>query len=682
MENFMELLDQNKYMDVYGYFEDKIKANPQLLVVLYELDYPTKFSEEDNKTLANLKEIQESKHKWLAEMVTHKGYYLIEDDKKHKEIFLKIKDKISSRHKKNKINLVENEWTDIELVHSEKELPKAYVALTFDDDNFKIKAEVHDTHFLDGNRAWRYGDGFFMNFTMPEGNEIKDCISTERFYGLGFSMENGKPSGVLVNHNGTYYLGKSDKLSVEIAIDNDKMVAIYEISIPFSFLKPFNPIVDEISGFYIRYISQDKERDSRIKIQLIDDIHADSEMTNHRRFVPVTYSFSKDSSFKFAGMVNNRLAMKDNLKIDLHYYSTKEEEENLSIQLDNSENEIVLEMSETIKIKKGKHKFSEEINLDDLKPGLYQLKVKIKDKTWTETFYKYSKIKSEEISNEIKNLEQMEATPLIESSINTIKYKLQEIDSFISKFHYRENPEFIDSTFKEIDSMVKACQKDKSIFKKSGYVLSAFNSPADDTLQPYSLSLPENFDPEKEYYLMVGLHGSGVDEVGFIRFMGRNLAEMEATNLILVGPRGRHLSDYYTGQTEKDVVDMLNVVKKLFKIKKTIIFGFSMGGYGCWRMSLKYPELFEAAIIVAGMPYFGSKPENDMRTFAEKSNNIDYLVIHSEDDRSVSIEETDEFIEILKGKNFAVQYERLSGMDHGNMDYGELVGMWLAKYLG
>ena len=98
-------------------------------------------------------------------------------------------------------------------------------------------------------------------------------------------------------------------------------------------------------------------------------------------------------------------------------------------------------------------------------------------------------------------------------------------------------------------------------------------------------------------------------------------------------------------------------------------------------MTLKHPELFDAAIIAAGSPFFHGKPEDDMRNYISEPNKIDYLVIHSENDRAVSIKSTDEFIEKLKAKGFAVQYERLTGADHGNMDLGEIVGSWLMKYL-
>ncbi|MHA1126668.1 MAG: alpha/beta fold hydrolase [Candidatus Heimdallarchaeota archaeon] len=682
MDNIIELLDQDKVLDVFFYFVEKIKTNPSLLVVLFDIDYPTQFTEEDNKTLALLKEINDTKHKWLPDMAADTGFYHIKDDDEHKEIFKKIKDKLSKAHKKKKINLVENEWTDIELVHSEKKLPKAFVSFSFNEENFLIKAEVHDNHFLDGNRSWRYGDGFYMNFTMPEGKEIKDCVSTERFYSLGFSMEEGKPQGVLVNHNGRYFLGKTEELSVDIAIDKEKMIALYEVSIPFSFLKPFNPLVDEISGLYIRYVSQDEDRDSRTQIALIDDIQADSEMSNRKRFVPISYTFAEDSPFKIAGVLDNRLSMKENLKLDLHYYSNEELEEKMLVNITDGKKKIFHEIEKAIKIKKGKHNVSEKINIESLESDTYQISVSIKEKTWIDTFYKYSSKNIEDILKKIKDLKKLDTNPLLESSITTLEYKVQNLEAAVSNFHYRENPEGINATVKEINSLITKCQEDKSIYKQSGYLLAAFKSPFDDSLQPFSFSFPENFNPEKEYHLLVGLHGSGVDEVGFMRFMGKNIAEMKATNLICVGPRGRNLSDGYSGQSENDVVDMLNVVKKMFKINKTIVFGFSMGGYGCWRMSLKHPELFEAAAIVAGYPAYGSKPENDMNNFIDKPNNINYLVIHSDSDRSVSIESTDEFIEKLKTNKFDIEYERLTGMDHGNMDFAEIFAKWLFNYLG
>ncbi|NHJ05507.1 MAG: alpha/beta fold hydrolase [Candidatus Heimdallarchaeota archaeon] len=680
MENVIELLDQEKYKEVHDYLDDKIKNNPFLLETLFEIEVTRELDEEDKKIIDIVNEISNSEHNWLVEMICQNVFYYIREKKEFDQLIRKIKEKYSVIHKSKKIDLKENEWAKIELTHSERELPNATLSLSFDEEFFKIKAEVHDNHFLDGNRAWRYGDGFYMNFLLPEGKEIEECIDTQRFYSLGFSREEGKPIGVLVNYSGTYYLRTIDELEPEIFIDEEKKTANYNIRIPFTFLKPFNPLVDEISGFFIRYISQDNKK-SRTSIKIIEDQHADSEMTNYRRFVPVSYTFAQDSPLKIAGILDNRLAQADVIILNLHIFSPKKFKDNLEIQILDSKKEIISRFSKKIDIQKGKQIISEDIDVKKFDTSLYSINIKIKDVMWNQTIFKFNLEEIKELDDEIKSLKKLESTQLLENSIYTLEYKLHEMNESIQNFHYRDDPTKLDQELKDIKQLIDNCKKNKSLFIHSGYLQSAFRSKDDNSLQPYSIVLPEEFDPNREYYLFVGLHGSGVDEVGFIRFMGKNLQELGVFNTIIIGPRGRNLSDYYVGQSEEDVVDLIDKIKSIFKIKKTIIFGFSMGGYGCWRLSLKHPELFESAIIAAGMPYFDGKKENDMRNFIDKPNKIDYLVIHSDDDRSVTIEKTDEFIEELKKNGFSIVYERLTGVDHGNMDIGEIVGKWLKNYL-
>ena len=79
--------------------------------------------------------------------------------------------------------------------------------------------------------------------------------------------------------------------------------------------------------------------------------------------------------------------------------------------------------------------------------------------------------------------------------------------------------------------------------------------------------------------------------------MGQNIHQL-GLPFIVVGPRGRGLSDYYIGQTEKDVFEVVELTKKMFKIKKTIILGFSMGGYGVWRLTFLYPDIWDGKCIL------------------------------------------------------------------------------------
>jgi predicted esterase/uncharacterized protein YlaN (UPF0358 family) len=680
MENVMELLKQEKEYEAYMVAKKKLDENISILEDMFDLEITTKFSDKENSMIEFLRGLIGTKYKWLFYFLRDTLFYEIRENKENQDLVNRIRKKLSTIHKEKTISLEENQWIDVELDHTEYKLPKVKVKVTFDREFFKIKAEVKDEHFLDGNRSWRYGDGFFMNFTMPEGPEKEECLDTQRFYGLGFSMEEGKPKGVLVNHNGKYYLGSKDELTPKIKIDKEKMIAKYDIKIPFDFLKPFNPLIDEISGFYIRYVSH-VDKITRKQIAIIQDNHADSEMTNYRRFVPVTYSFSAKSPMRLAGLMDSRLITDDQFNLKIYFYVPNEMTGNITIQIIDENEKIIEAIEKSIVLEKGKNILSEKIESKNLNNRSYKIKLIFDEETWEQSFFKYHPKTIAEMRDKIQSLEKLGDNPLISNSIHSLNFKLQQLEQMINDFHPRENPKDINDAFEDLNNLIEICKRDKSIYRKEGYLRSAIKSPFDDTLQPYSLRFPKDFDPEKEYVLMVNMHGSGVDEVGFIKYLGARIDELGATNLLLVAPRGRDLSDNWIGQSENDTVDIITEIKKMFKIKQTLIMGFSMGGYGTWRMTFLHPELFDGAIIAAGFPHFDGKAENDMRNFIGKSKNIDYLVIHGTADRSVSIKDTDAFIEKLKDENYSIEYHRLEGMDHGNLDFGDIVAKWLIKYL-
>jgi predicted esterase len=680
MKKITELEEQEKYYEICLYLMEKFKEEPKYLMDLFDLDSKADFTKAETKLLDKVKSFIGTPNEWVLRFARDSSFLDIRESKKNKELIKQIEKKLSKTHKKKAIALVENEWIGLELDHPDDNLPKVKVALSFDKEFFKIKAEVQDNHFLDGNRSWRYGDGFYLSFTMPDGKQKKACVDTNRFYNFGFSMEEGEPKAVLVNHNGKYYLRSDLDFPPEISIDKENKTATYKINIPFSYLKPFDVMIDEVSGFYIRYVSQ-QEGDHRKYVTLIDDIHADSEHTNYRRFVPVTYSFTEKSPFKLSGVLDNRLATKDTIQLGLKIYAPEEMIDVYSIQIADSNGNELLEIEKDVTLNKGMNSLDEELAILELKAGLYTISVTLKDEICVNSFYKFKDADLKEIETKIQALTKLGDTIQNLNSVHTIEYLIQQAKKQILEFHPRDDPSDIYEMLQTINDSIKNCAKNKSIFTKSGYSLAAIKSPFDNTLQPYSLVFPGKYDSEKEYTLLVSLHGSGVDEVGFLRYMGEKLGELGVTSLILVGPRGRHLSDHYSGQSEIDVVDIITNAKKMFKIKSTLIFGFSMGGYGTWRMTLKHPELFDGAFIAAGFPSFGTNEDDDMRNHIGKTNDVDFFVIHGTADRSVSIKSTDEFIEKLKKAGYSVRYERIEGEDHGNLSIEKYVPQWLGKYL-
>ncbi|MEZ4996182.1 MAG: alpha/beta hydrolase-fold protein [Bacteroidales bacterium] len=140
----------------------------------------------------------------------------------------------------------------------------------------------------------------------------------------------------------------------------------------------------------------------------------------------------------------------------------------------------------------------------------------------------------------------------------------------------------------------------------------SFFSSVDDTDQPYSVYIPENFDETKAYPLVVFLHGAWSNHrLGLRRLFGVGNSQgydfikpgnvpyendVEATrywppfrpvDYIAAAPLARGTAGYQ-GVPEQDVYDMLDDLKSRFLIDEDRIYltGLSMGGGGTLWLGL------------------------------------------------------------------------------------------------
>jgi hypothetical protein len=116
----------------------------------------------------------------------------------------------------------------------------------------------------------------------------------------------------------------------------------------------------------------------------------------------------------------------------------------------------------------------------------------------------------------------------------------------------------------------------------------AYYSEIDGSVQPYHISLPENYDPAKPTRLYVWLHGrqNNTTESEFIfSFMNPRPpgnAPVADQGQIQVDLFGRINSAGWHWAGEADVFETIAAVKKRFRIddKRVMLRGFSMGGEG------------------------------------------------------------------------------------------------------
>jgi predicted esterase len=134
-------------------------------------------------------------------------------------------------------------------------------------------------------------------------------------------------------------------------------------------------------------------------------------------------------------------------------------------------------------------------------------------------------------------------------------------------------------------------------------VVGGFKSRIDDSVQPYGLVLPVNFDPAKTYRLDVWLHGRGdtKQELVFLAERMNRLGQYAPAETIVLHPFGRHCNAFkFAGET--DVFEAIEHVAGLAKInqRRIAMRGFSMGGAGVWHLATHHPTKWFAANPGAG----------------------------------------------------------------------------------
>ncbi len=180
----------------------------------------------------------------------------------------------------------------------------------------------------------------------------------------------------------------------------------------------------------------------------------------------------------------------------------------------------------------------------------------------------------------------------------------------------------------------------------------AYRSSLDDTLQPYSVVLPENYDPSRRYNLLVDLHGYGEDDYT----AARTLAPFCPDDFIVLAPFGRG-DMYYRSKGEVDVLDVIALAEKIYSVdpNRIYIMGNSMGGLGAWRFGQLYPDRFAALASFCG--WTGDY-------YLENLRHVPVLVAHGDADTNVPISFDRKAALRLKELGFTVRFDELPGVGH------------------
>jgi pimeloyl-ACP methyl ester carboxylesterase len=127
-------------------------------------------------------------------------------------------------------------------------------------------------------------------------------------------------------------------------------------------------------------------------------------------------------------------------------------------------------------------------------------------------------------------------------------------------------------------------------------------------VQPYSVCLPSTYAPGRKLPLTLLLHSLALGQNQFAAFGPRLLHQIcEDRDSVVITPLARGPSCWYLDEGELDVWEVWARVAEQLGTdpNRTVIAGYSMGGYGAYKLALAYPEVFAQAVVLAGPPTCG-----------------------------------------------------------------------------
>jgi len=124
-------------------------------------------------------------------------------------------------------------------------------------------------------------------------------------------------------------------------------------------------------------------------------------------------------------------------------------------------------------------------------------------------------------------------------------------------------------------------------------------------LQPYVLRVPPGTDPSNPSGLTFALPSLGGTYTQFSVFSPNQLTQLgdERSNLVAT-PLGHGPDGWYTDEAEVDVFEVWADIDRHFDLDpdRSYVSGYSMGGYGSYKLGVEYPDLWSRVFTVVGPP--------------------------------------------------------------------------------
>jgi predicted peptidase len=207
---------------------------------------------------------------------------------------------------------------------------------------------------------------------------------------------------------------------------------------------------------------------------------------------------------------------------------------------------------------------------------------------------------------------------------------------------------------------------------------------------PYALFVPSTYNTSRKWPLIVGLHGLGRPYDWLLGYDGM-IDFAERDGYILVTPLGYEARGWYGSRgsgaepqpasaqgrggaaplpnlgelSERDVMNVLEIARRDFNVDpdRIYLWGHSMGGAGTYHLASKHPDLWAGLAVAAPAPSDSVGVGVDALQLFKR---IPILVLQGDDDRSVPVTRTREWVARMNEIGMQHLYVEVRGGDHTN----------------
>jgi pimeloyl-ACP methyl ester carboxylesterase len=188
-------------------------------------------------------------------------------------------------------------------------------------------------------------------------------------------------------------------------------------------------------------------------------------------------------------------------------------------------------------------------------------------------------------------------------------------------------------------------------------------------LQPYSIYVPDKPQPERGWGLTLLLHSLSANYNQYTASNNQSQLGDRGSGSLVVTPNARGPDGFYAGIAEADTFEVWADVARRYELDPRWVAtsGYSMGGFGTFRLAARYPDLFGRAMATVGVPGSASDQLASLR-------NVPVMTWNATADELVNVAESEQMVADMTAAALRFVHWRFESSDHltlaTNDEYG------------